>query len=154
MKPVTTPSRVPCNGCTLCCQGFQAVFIKPNKGDVAENYKTKPYANSRTGITALMLDHKPNGDCIYLDEGGCTIYDTRPHHCRLYDCRKVLLTLPHKHREKLISAGQLSRKVENAARKRCSTLTDSEVNECNAVRKELLNGYAGHVVIGGGKPTG
>ena len=57
---------VPCNGCTLCCQRD---LLFPGH---------------------LMLAHKPNGDCIYLDrEHGCTIHDCRPRMCREMDCRNI-----------------------------------------------------------------
>ena len=36
-----------------------------------------------------MLDHKPNGDCIYLTEKGCGIWETRPQMCREMDCRRI-----------------------------------------------------------------
>lgn len=148
-----TPSKVPCEGCTACCHR-QAIFLKPDMGDDPALYKTVPWDNPITGSKELMLDHKPDGSCHYLGESGCTIYETRPRMCRNYDCRKVFLTLPHKTRESLIEKGQLMRKVENAARKRISTLTDAEVAQCRGKRKEILEGRGGHVIIGDGKPTG
>lgn len=147
------PSVVPCGACTACCHK-QAVFLKPESGDEPKAYLTQPWTHPKTGQIALMLDHKPNGDCIYLGETGCTIYERRPHMCRLYDCRKVYLTIPHKEREALIAHGQMQRKVENAACKRISTLTDAEVLHCRAKRRIILQGGGGHVVVGDGRPTG
>ena len=76
---------VPCNGCTLCCQGDA---IRLTEEDKAEDYltETHPYVPS-----ALMLAHKPNGDCIYLAEAGCSIHDRAPSLCRSADCRSIAL---------------------------------------------------------------
>jgi Fe-S-cluster containining protein len=32
----------------------------------------------------------PDGSCVYLGRGGCTIHATKPHVCKWYDCRKVV----------------------------------------------------------------
>jgi Fe-S-cluster containining protein len=55
---------VPCNGCTLCCKGDA---IRLTEEDNPDNYitETHPYISG-----ALMLAHKPDGDCIYLNESG------------------------------------------------------------------------------------
>ena len=74
---------VSCNGCTLCCQG-DAVRLEPE--DMAMGYQTEshPYIPG-----ALMVAHKPNGECVYLDERGCTIHDHAPSLCRIADCRSL-----------------------------------------------------------------
>jgi len=76
---------VPCNGCTLCCQGDA---IRLTEEDKAEDYltETHPYIPG-----ALMLAHKPNGDCIYLAETGCGIHDRAPSLCRSADCRSITI---------------------------------------------------------------
>lgn len=76
---------VPCNGCTLCCQGDA---IRLTEVDNPKNYITElhPYVPG-----ALMLAHKPNGDCIYLVESGCSIHDRAPSLCRSADCRSIAL---------------------------------------------------------------
>ena len=76
---------VPCNGCTLCCQG-DAVRLEPE--DRVEDYETEPHPYIRG---ALMLAHKPNGECVYLAEGGCSIHDRAPSLCRSADCRSLAL---------------------------------------------------------------
>jgi Fe-S-cluster containining protein len=78
---------VPCNGCTLCCQGDA---IRLEEEDLQMNYKTEPHLFYPG---ALMLAHKPNGDCIYLDEKGCSIHDHAPSLCRTADCRSVALNI-------------------------------------------------------------
>lgn len=78
---------VPCNGCTLCCQG-DAIRLLPE--DRAEEYETVPHPRVPG---ALMLAHKPNGDCVYLDENGCSIHGRAPSLCRSADCRSLALKI-------------------------------------------------------------
>ncbi|MBN1397911.1 MAG: hypothetical protein JXA06_07760 [Bacteroidetes bacterium] len=47
---------VPCNGCTLCCQGDA---IRLEEDEKSAGYKTEPHPYVRG---ALMLAYKPNGD--------------------------------------------------------------------------------------------
>jgi hypothetical protein len=76
---------VPCNGCTLCCQGDA---IRLTEEDNPAEYLTEPHPYI-PGV--LMLAHKPNGDCIYLDESGCSIHDRAPSLCRSADCRSIAI---------------------------------------------------------------
>ena len=78
---------VPCGTCTECCHG-DAIFMHPECGDVPANYETDSYEGR------LILKHKPNGDCIYLDRSaGCTIHSRRPVICREMDCRILVRQL-------------------------------------------------------------
>ncbi len=74
---------VPCNGCTLCCHGDAIRLLGV---DDPAQYQTEPH-DWMPGH--LMLAHKPNGDCIYLGESGCTIHERKPQMCREMDCRLV-----------------------------------------------------------------
>jgi len=78
---------VPCNGCTRCCRG-DAVRLLP--GDNLRRYQTEPH-NRFPG--QLMLAHKPNGDCVYLGERGCTIQEDKPIMCQEMDCRNIAQSL-------------------------------------------------------------
>lgn len=49
-------------------------------------YQTMLWLNSPNG-PRLVLDRKPNGDCIYLTENGCSIWEKAPATCRKFDCR-------------------------------------------------------------------
>lgn len=69
---------VPCNGCVLCCQG-EAIYLVPED--------TQPYIVQPTPDGRVMLAHQENGDCVYLKNGKCDIYDRRPTLCRAFDCR-------------------------------------------------------------------
>jgi Fe-S-cluster containining protein len=77
-------SPVPCGSCTLCCR-HQKVFLFPGD-DAAALLAVRGY-NSATGKEGWRLQQKRNGDCLFLGERGCTIYERRPSVCRLYDCR-------------------------------------------------------------------
>ena len=87
---MTIHSIVPCNGCRLCCRG-DAVRLLP--GDDPSHYKTVRHDTIRG---ALMLDHKPNGDCIYLASAGCSIHETKPLMCKEMDCRIIAQTITRK----------------------------------------------------------
>ena len=60
-------------------------------GDNIKNFKTEPHP---TMPGQLMIAHKPNGDCVYLGESGCTIHEKRPRMCREMDCRIIALRIP------------------------------------------------------------
>lgn len=79
------PTRsVPCGTCNECCRG-DAIFLHPEHGDDASLYQTELYQGR------VILAHKTNGDCIYLDRAlGCTIHDRRPTICREFDCRALV----------------------------------------------------------------
>ena len=85
MAPKLKTNFVPCNGCTLCCQGDA---IRLTEEDTLEDYLTEPHPYI---AGALMLAHKPNGDCIYLNDSGCSIHDRAPSLCRSADCRSIAL---------------------------------------------------------------
>lgn len=101
---------VPCNGCTLCCQGDA---IRLEVEDRAEDYHTEPHPRIPG---ALMLAHKPNGECIYLDEHGCSIHGRAPSLCRIADCRAVALKIDFETARYLHAMGQLDFRVWNKGR--------------------------------------
>lgn len=81
---------VPCDGCTLCCHR-QAVAMVPEEGDRAADYQCKIERLPGSNKMAIMLDQTPDRDCIYLGDGCCSIYERRPHLCRIFDCRAYVL---------------------------------------------------------------
>ena len=85
MAKINSIKQVPCHGCTLCCQG-DAVRLESE--DSPTQYKTEPHPF----ITdALMLAHKPNDECVYVEKDGCSIHDHAPSLCRTADCRSLAL---------------------------------------------------------------
>lgn len=115
-------SVVPCAGCTLCCRR-DALILHPEEGDDPGQYETTPTTHPFTGEPVLMLAHKPNGDCVYLDRAtGCTIHERAPAICRSFDCRGLYRSLlensTRKERREMIQRGVVSKGILEAGRKR------------------------------------
>jgi hypothetical protein len=60
---------------------------------------------------ALMIAHKPNGECIYLDEHGCSIHDHAPSLCRTADCRSLAIRIDFESAKKLHLLGRMDIRV-------------------------------------------
>jgi hypothetical protein len=90
---------VPCNGCALCCHN-DAVRILPHED--ATRWRTEPHPYHPL---AVMLAHKPNGDCAYLGEHGCTIQSDKPQQCYEMDCRAVAQSISWTQARKLEATG-------------------------------------------------
>jgi hypothetical protein len=118
---------VPCNGCTACCQN-DLLFLHPEMGDDAESYETMAAVNPLNGRKGLALKHKPEGGCIYLGEGGCTIHDRAPAICREFDCRRLYQSLMEEttrpERRRLLRNGLISKAMMDAGRSRLHTLKE------------------------------
>ncbi len=71
---------VPCGECHACCIKVNAQLF-PH--ELKLNFKTK-FSRSEG---KHHLKHKPNGECFYLNEQGCSIHDRVPTVCRTFDCR-------------------------------------------------------------------
>ena len=95
--PLDPPAgQPPCNGCVRCCKGFDLIRLLP--GDDPATYQTMAHP---LRPDALALQHKPNGDCVYLAPDGCSIYERRPLMCRSMDCRVVALTITRAQADRL-----------------------------------------------------
>lgn len=114
-------SDVPCDGCTVCCRGGEVVTLFPEAGDDPSTYLTKE-AVMVDGTPLVMLQHKPNGDCVYLGESGCTIHDRAPAVCRTFDCRGFYLKLTRNERRVWMKQNEHKRRIFAAARARLHTL--------------------------------
>lgn len=79
-----TAANVPCDGCRLCCEAGDLV-LDPN--DDLTKYKH----NLKEGKPVVA--RKDNGECVYLADNGCSIYDDRPLACQAFDCRKFYVNL-------------------------------------------------------------
>jgi len=64
----------------LCCKTFV-----PLSDDEYQAYQWE--WNVIAGRILIGLKRRPNGDCVYLREGGCAIHDAAPRVCRAFDCR-------------------------------------------------------------------
>lgn len=113
-------STVVCAGCRLCCQGHTLVPLLPEYGDKPETYTTQV----ALGVTALAM--KPNGDCVYLGEGGCTIYNRRPIICRKYDCAEHYRSMTRPQRREAVKLRLITKEVLAAGRERSLTSTEGQ----------------------------
>lgn len=84
----TFDGNVPCNGCTLCCKND---LVRLMIHEVTK-YEHEPHPFLPN---SYMLAHKPNGDCHYLTENGCSIHETKPIMCRTMDCRNIAISMNH-----------------------------------------------------------
>ena len=116
---------VPCNGCTLCCQG-DAVRLETE--DLGEGYHTEPHPYI---AGAVMIAHKPNGECVYLDERGCTIHNTAPSLCRTADCRGIAARLNFETAKALHAMGRIDIRVWDQGRKLLEAMAMETAEEKN-----------------------
>ena len=61
--------------------------LDPARDDIASYEHVKWLKDGEVSIT---LKRKANGDCVYLADHGCGIYERRPQMCRAFDCREVV----------------------------------------------------------------
>jgi Fe-S-cluster containining protein len=90
--------------CGKCCR---SLILEAYVQDAEREPKIKELCQTITGITDELegyLLNGPEGRCVFLDEQSnlCTIYDTRPLACRLFDCAG-------EGREQLIELGVIDR---------------------------------------------
>ena len=112
---------VPCNGCRACCIN-DMIVLHPECGDDPAAYETVETINPLTGEPALMLAHRPNGECVYLGERGCTIHERAPAICKGFDCRKQFAGMTRNERRAYLKVGLLSKEKLAEGRKRLHTL--------------------------------
>ena len=109
---------VPCNGCTACCRK-QIVALFPEYGDDPAILSRHV---ERDGV--LILDEAENGDCVYLQDGGCSVWEHRPVLCRTFDCRQHFRDYTRAQRRRMVKAGLVSKEIFDAGRARLHTLKD------------------------------
>jgi Fe-S-cluster containining protein len=110
---------VPCAGCTACCRTagtkYGGVFLRET--DDSTQYVHHWAYHPLTGVYGREIDVTKDGDCVYLDGNGCTIYDRAPEACRIFDCRQ-LLQFSAAHLTATLRAGFLTQDVIDAAKQR------------------------------------
>lgn len=108
-------SNVPCGECHACCYA-DAISLHPEYGDNPTQYITVPHALKEIADQGvLMLAHKPDLTCVYLDSSGCTIHDRAPALCREFDCRSILKKVGLTKARKLVKKGVLRQAIINRA---------------------------------------
>lgn len=75
--------------------------------------------------TMRALARKPNGDCVYLTDGGCSIWHHAPSLCRVFDCRTWYKGFSRRDRKRLLAEGKLDKDVLAAGKARLDTLNSS-----------------------------
>lgn len=110
---------LPCGTCRLCCHA--EVVTLEEQDDRTLFDPDMLYTIPLEDGPAWAMKHKPNGECIALAEGGCSIYEIRPIICRTFDCRAAYLKISKLYsradRRRLAKKGHLDPKVYNQGRK-------------------------------------
>lgn len=93
-KFLSSPRHFLCTRCSRCCAGQPGfVWLSISDLDLLCNYlgmSKREFALAfckpvDIGIkVTLSLKEKPNNDCIFLSEQGCSVYEARPTQCRTY----------------------------------------------------------------------
>ena len=86
-------ARVPCAGCTACCEASQFVHVAPDETDALAHIPRAllfPAPGAPAGH--LVMGYDEHGRCPMLRADGCSIYEHRPRTCRTYDCRVFAAT--------------------------------------------------------------
>lgn len=118
---------VPCHGCTSCCKRTLIVLL-PEEGDLEVLYETQTVVNPLTGKDAKALLQTATGDCIYLKDHGCSVYDHRPVICKAFDCRRYFLDFhTREERRRAMRNGTVDPAVIRAGAARQSSLKKGEV---------------------------
>lgn len=112
------PASVPCGSCRRCCQKNSMVMLLAQEGDVIESYEHEVINLPGVGA-GPVLKRKPNGDCVYLGEAGCTIHDRAPVICKTFDCRGAYLAFmdhPRNERRRMLKAGMIDGEILDAGK--------------------------------------
>jgi len=71
------------DGCCECCRHGQVIMLLPNEIAAYPKSDRRRVRIKKIRIPALSL--AKSGDCIYLDNSRCSIYERRPRVCRALD---------------------------------------------------------------------
>lgn len=115
-------SDVPCGSCSACCRGNNLVMLIPSEGDVVTSYAHELV--SLAGAMRPVLKRDPNGDCIYLVAGQCSIYERAPVVCRVFDCRRWYKLHSRADRRRMTHRGGTEAEMIEAGRERLATLKE------------------------------
>jgi len=89
--------------------------IRPEMGDNPSSYQTAMcFTPGKTPY--LILDRHANGDCVYLGQVGCTIWERAPYECRKFDCRMVYKNSDRVGRKLAIKNGHMSKEIFDRGR--------------------------------------
>lgn len=97
----------------------------PEDGDDVASYE-HTYLTPPGKEPIPIVKQKPNGDCFYLGEGGCTIHDRAPAICRAFDCRRWFLKYSNGERKRMIRSGFATKEIFKAGQRRLWSLEAAE----------------------------
>jgi hypothetical protein len=107
---------VPCGKCQLCCK-IHFVFLNEREYDQYEwGWCMRTGDDGKQHAIGRVLNRKSNGDCVYLDEYGCTIHDRAPKVCREFDCRTLFLRSDRNGRRLAVKNGEIKRELFDKGR--------------------------------------
>ena len=83
--------RFKCTGCGKCCTGSPG-YVYLSSGDLdklAAHFQLEPeqFAQKYTRLVEgqyALLDRPGSGDCIFLENNQCSVYESRPVQCRTF----------------------------------------------------------------------
>ena len=115
----TPRSIVPCGACSLCCRF--GVTPVGHVEQAREHYDAQVVKTEKYGLV-WALKKRPNGACVYLDDGGkCSIWERAPETCRAFDCRREYATFDRATRRRMGRETPLWREIWKAAAARGAT---------------------------------
>ena len=109
---VAAPVDVPCGKCRLCCK----TLIVPLAQEEYDQYDWAWITTRDGNRLGRALRRKPNGDCVYLGEEGCTIHGRAPHVCRRFDCRELFKKSDRAGRRQAIGSGKIPKALFDKGR--------------------------------------
>ncbi|TVR59162.1 MAG: YkgJ family cysteine cluster protein [Spirochaetaceae bacterium] len=86
--------RFACTRCSLCCR-FDSGYVFLTESDIIKLCDGLPMGRKELidtyctvvhigGFTRVSLKEKQNFDCVFWQNGGCSVYEFRPLQCRAY----------------------------------------------------------------------
>ena len=113
-----------CHGCTACCRNMR-IEVSPRE---AQGLDTVLMGRQGMSISTRTLRQSDNGDCIYLAQKGCEIYERRPAMCRVFHC--VALT-----QEAFLVSGSASPAMRDACVRRWALAEQAGVPRAELTRE-------------------
>jgi Fe-S-cluster containining protein len=107
---------VPCGACQVCCYK-RAVFLYVEAGDDPAMFPEHTIQfNAYWGGWQPMLNHRPDGGCIYLTDKGCGVWDHRPAACRAFSCITQFELITANERKEMKRTGKWSATLREGQR--------------------------------------
>jgi uncharacterized protein len=86
--------RFACSRCSICCR-FESGYVWLSRKDLYDLKRGLELSAEQTilrycrivdigGFRQLSLEEQPNKDCVFWQNGACSVYEFRPLQCRTY----------------------------------------------------------------------